>query len=447
MSTVNEAIARRMTLGHLADQYGLELDPPFCGGVTITSIADDVDSVRPGALYVPAQSVDVKRLAEARDRGAYAALVPPTMRAGAGKPELPLLRARLTPMQLGRIASDIAGTPSNSLAVFVVSTDDPERVEPYVNYAAEFLHMLGNPVGVIKSEGSKSLERELDVHYPMSILDVQQTLSVCVEDGAAAVVIALDDRTLQPDALASVNVDVIGMDSTHILPEDQRSYVDGLAERFGFIVDEQTHLTTSDSESDLLAAQAAFAHDRESIRELSLAIAMVMAAGVRKSNIRNALRVSHELTHGSQYEAHVRHYEDESVRNAHSDQSEHSDQRDQPGHSAQPGHSNPEDADDAQSAHQLSSAQSSPGAQTQQSTQTPQSTQASQSTPLPQNNAPRPPHDSLPPHDSFPYHAVADMHNSGEEHSSSYATNSDSSGTTDHDGHDNVDAHKEDQQV
>ena len=80
MSAVSEAVARRMTLGYLADTYGLALDPDFASGVTVTSIADDVDSVAPGSLYVPAQSVDVKRLEEARARGAYAALVPPSMK-------------------------------------------------------------------------------------------------------------------------------------------------------------------------------------------------------------------------------------------------------------------------------------------------------------------------------------------------------------------------------
>ena len=185
MSAVSEAVARRMTLGYLADTYGLELDPDFASGVTVTSIADDVDSVAPGSLYVPAQSVDVKRLEEARARGAYAALVPPSMKHEDGPAQMPLLRARLTSRQLGDIASDIAGTPSNALAIFVVGSDDPKRSERYASCVADFLHMLGNPVGVVKSSGSTSLERELDLTYPLSILDVQQTLSVCAEDGAA----------------------------------------------------------------------------------------------------------------------------------------------------------------------------------------------------------------------------------------------------------------------
>ena len=217
MSAVSEAVARRMTLGYLADTYGLELDPDFASGVTVTSIADDVDSVAPGSLYVPAQSVDVKRLEEARARGAYAALVPPSMKHEDGPAQMPLLRARLTSRQLGDIASDIAGTPSNALAIFVVGSDDPKRSERYASCVADFLRMLGNPVGVVKSSGSTSLERELDLTYPLSILDVQQTLSVCAEDGAAAMVFALNDRTLKSDALTSVNVDVIGLDSARDL--------------------------------------------------------------------------------------------------------------------------------------------------------------------------------------------------------------------------------------
>ena len=146
MSAVSEAVARRMTLGYLADTYGLELDPDFASGVTVTSIADDVDSVAPGSLYVPAQSVDVKRLEEARARGAYAALVPPVDEAR-GRPRADATAARaLTSRQLGDIASDIAGTPSNALAIFVVGSDDPKRSERYASCVADFLHMLGNPV-------------------------------------------------------------------------------------------------------------------------------------------------------------------------------------------------------------------------------------------------------------------------------------------------------------
>ena len=234
-----------------------------------------------------------------------------------GPAQMPLLRARLTSRQLGDIASDIAGTPSNALAIFVVGSDDPKRSERYASCVADFLHMLGNPVGVVKSSGSTSLERELDLTYPLSILDVQQTLSVCAEDGAAAMVFALNDRTLKSDALTSVNVDVIGLDSARDLRqptpsgtgEDSRAGEGGEAaspsgqwasgeEPAGSAGDAR-----ADAQSDLLAAQAPFASDRDSIRELSLAIAMVVAAGIRRNNIRSALRVSHELAHGEENKA------------------------------------------------------------------------------------------------------------------------------------------------
>ena len=315
MSAVSEAVARRMTLGYLADTYGLELDPDFASGVTVTSIADDVDSVAPGSLYVPAQSVDVKRLEEARARGAYAALVPPSMKHEDGPAQMPLLRARLTSRQLGDIASDIAGTPSNALAIFVVGSDDPKRSERYASCVADFLHMLGNPVGVVKSSGSTSLERELDLTYPLSILDVQQTLSVCAEDGAAA---ARDLRQPTPsgtgeDSRAGEGGEAASPSGQWASGEEPAGSAgdarDDLAQArqlgagFGFEVDEQTHVARADAQSDLLAAQAPFASDRDSIRELSLAIAMVMAAGIRRNNIRSALRVSHELAHGEENKA------------------------------------------------------------------------------------------------------------------------------------------------
>ena len=155
-------------------------------------------------------------------------------------------------------------------------------------------------------------------------------------------VFALNDRTLKSDALTSVNVDVIGLDSARDLRqptpsgtgEDSRAGEGGeaaspsgqrasgeepagsagdarddlaqarqLGAGFGFEVDEQTHVARADAQSDLLAAQAPFASDRDSIRELSLAIAMVMAAGIRRNNIRSALRVSHELAHGEENKA------------------------------------------------------------------------------------------------------------------------------------------------
>lgn len=51
-----------------------------------------------------------------------------------------------------------------------------QTVEQGVRDLADFLHMLGNPVGVISAGNSQSLERFLDLNYPLSILDVQRTM-------------------------------------------------------------------------------------------------------------------------------------------------------------------------------------------------------------------------------------------------------------------------------
>ena len=54
------------------------------------------------------------------------------------------------------------------------------------------------------------MTRTMNLNYPLGILDMQRALSVCAEDGVAAVIIAMDDRTLAEHALESVNVDVLG---------------------------------------------------------------------------------------------------------------------------------------------------------------------------------------------------------------------------------------------
>ena len=68
MSAVSESMNRRMTLGLLASRYGFDLDPTFATEVTITSIADDIDSVRPGALFMPSMQVDEQQLRQGGGR-------------------------------------------------------------------------------------------------------------------------------------------------------------------------------------------------------------------------------------------------------------------------------------------------------------------------------------------------------------------------------------------
>ena len=64
---------------------------------------------------------------------------------------------------------------------------------------------------------------------------------------------------------------------------------------FGGAIGKQTHVAARTQESDLLTSQAAMAYEQVDGRALSLSIAMVLAAGVRKANIKSALRVSRDL--------------------------------------------------------------------------------------------------------------------------------------------------------
>ncbi len=291
MSAVNESMNRRMTLGEVASRYGFDLDPVFATEVTVTSLADDVDSIRPGALFVPSGNVDVRQLEQAQRLGAYGAVVPHALRGTLGDVHIPLIYSEPTPQQLGELASDMVGSPSDSLAVFAIIGENKQSVERNVHDLADFLHMLGNPVGVVSASDSQSLERFLDLDYPLSIFDVQRTMAVCAEDGAAAVILALDERTLNPDALQSVSIDVLG--STDDGRSDVR--VAKSVARYGCVVGKQTRIARRTQESDQLAAQAAQAYGRDDSSTLSLSIAMVLAAGVRKANIRSALRVSRDL--------------------------------------------------------------------------------------------------------------------------------------------------------
>lgn len=295
MSAVSESIMQRMTLGHLVEHYGWELVPPFAGDVTVTSLADDIDSVVPGALLWSSSDVDVDLLRRARRRGAYAAIVPEHSRAALpAEPDMPVLFASPTDEELGTLAAQMAGNPANTLAVFAVSAGTPQESVAVADKLARFLHMLGNPVGVVSVGGSYSLERELDLDYPLGVLDLQRTLAVCAEDGAAAVVIALDDLTVSAHALESVSVDVFGS-STPAPANADHAVLERMRREYGFRCDEQMRVTSRTEESDTLTKLAPNSDDPQERSRLSLAIAMVLAAGVRRNNIRNALRVANDL--------------------------------------------------------------------------------------------------------------------------------------------------------
>ncbi|MFU0550052.1 UDP-N-acetylmuramyl peptide synthase [Gardnerella piotii] len=395
MNAVDEFSRTRVTLGFAAQQYGFEVIPSFASGITITSLACDVRNVKPGCLFIPANRVDKRQLEAARDAGAYAAMVTPEFRSEAMSVGIPLLVSSNNPVTLGKLACDVNNDPSSFIATFAVAGDDDDEVYANVIRLADFLHMLGNPIGVISAAGSNSLQRELDLEYPLGIVDIQHNLSVCVEDGAAAVVIALNSATLKKDALQSVNIDVLGVESNNALAmagsldlyksdsssqaiersggdlvydsslanskdksqasgtleakskvdansEDSQNSQDSheskskessesliysnkkddskidykndskidessiksarpvmsfynLQQRYGFISHERSYCVMRSRESDELAALADQIGGKSVSKHLSLSIAMVLAAGVRRGTIKSALRVSHEL--------------------------------------------------------------------------------------------------------------------------------------------------------
>ena len=296
MSVVTEAVGRRMTLGDICSRYGFELVPQFAGSVTITSISSDIDSIMPGALFTPLQDVDAETLHIAHIRGAYAAIVPHTSEQVGRQAGYPVIIAQPTPEQIGALAASIAGEPSRALAVFAVGGQDGDEVQATAIRLATFLHMLGNPVGQVNAAGSSSLERQLNLSYPLDIYDIQHTMAVCAEDGASAIIIALEPGTLADHALEGTSVDVAGSCDA-LTPTLLKTTLADWTQRYGLSLEGNNQMIYQrDAETDEIAAEAVdgSAGVGDASR-LSLSIAMVMAAGVRKSNIRNALRVSSEM--------------------------------------------------------------------------------------------------------------------------------------------------------
>ena len=154
--------------------------------------------------------------------------------------------------------------------------------EPDVLHAAQ--------VAVITASGSTSMTRTMNLNYPLGILDMQRALSVCAEDGVAAVIIAMDDRTLAEHALESVNVDVLGTEDVNA-----SASLNELKTRYAFVAEHDMSMTSSTPESDEMAADSPAMYDRVRLGHMSLAIAMVQAAGVRKNNIRSALHVANNF--------------------------------------------------------------------------------------------------------------------------------------------------------
>ncbi|WP_018142675.1 hypothetical protein [Alloscardovia criceti] len=341
MSSVSESITEHITIGDIRRRYGISTIGTHRDAVTLTSVADALEDITPGALYISSTSqYDPRIVHAAAKRGAYAVvfMAPDKSRIGQDTddsdaeatsdvidvpidPEIPVLFADLHNDTRARIAADMTAMPSASLAVFAVQGDNAPLVMAELYH---LLHYLGNPLGIIDTRGGVSLERELGLKTPLSPLDIQKMLYIMLEDGATSVIIQVDDSVLEALALTSVKVDVYTNTSreTFNVPEletqsmetqrlTQRTFLNRRANRndaeelrrlarqdvqaYGADISNQTLCVEVTEEAMALVREIIGEKNTEHFNELAMAVSMVLAAGVKRNSIKSALGLSHEL--------------------------------------------------------------------------------------------------------------------------------------------------------
>jgi hypothetical protein len=308
MSGLGDVPFRRVTLDYLKKNLSARLDEPFVGLVTLTSLATDLESVSPGSLYVPLDDErDTASVHEAANRGAYAALLPENSSEHPSTKQMgiPILYARSIAKKLGPLASYMEGDPSESLAIFVVfgkSGTEPGSAEAVASKLATLLHMLGNPVGLVSKEKSYSLNRGLNLHFPLNSVQLQHVESLVLEDGAAALVIAADAASLGSMALSGTQIDVYSQtsengDGEEDAQDSERTVAmdsQGAARFYGATFERQTHRVVGGMfDSDLARLGSLIPMtDRSSV----LSISMALAAGITIESIQQAVKVSEEFS-------------------------------------------------------------------------------------------------------------------------------------------------------
>ncbi|OTA27560.1 hypothetical protein B9G54_00350 [Alloscardovia macacae] len=345
MSSVSESISEHLTLGDIRRRYGISAVGAHHDAVTVTSAADALEDITPGALYISsAREYDPRIVHAAARRGAYAIVfmraesVSESMEDSAVTSalpldaEIPVLFANLHNDERARIAADMAGYPSASLAVFAVQGD---RSGKLVSALYSVLHYLGNPLGVIDARGGHSLERELNMSTPLSPLDIQRMLFVMAEDGATSVILHIDDSVLEALSLTSVTVDVytntsresynvpelsphvsgmmetLGLDDAPASTSKRPSFLRSHAQKddadelrrvarqdvqaYGAEITDQTLCVETSQDAKDLVDEVLGAEASEREQELATAVTMVLAAGVKRSSIKSALRLAYEM--------------------------------------------------------------------------------------------------------------------------------------------------------
>lgn len=72
---------------------------------------------------MPGKRIDAARVAAASRKGAYAVMLPKSMRSSDLEADIPLVYADPTPREIGQIASNMTGNPAGTLAVFAHRRD------------------------------------------------------------------------------------------------------------------------------------------------------------------------------------------------------------------------------------------------------------------------------------------------------------------------------------
>jgi UDP-N-acetylmuramyl tripeptide synthase len=286
MSGLGDIPFRRVTLDYLKKALSARLDEPFVGLVTLTSCATDLSSVSPGSLYVPGPGErNDADLHAAIDKGAYAVALPEGLDTQFSTKQLgiPVLFARSIDGKIGDVAAYMEANPSDSLAVFVAFGDNAESVAAKL---ATLLHILGNPVGLISHDKSYSLNRGMNLDFPLDSVRLQHLQSVALEDGAAALVIAADSQTLGAHALVGTQIDV----SAH---SDEAQMHDS-EQFFGARIDKTTHSVSPGMNAAELARVGSQIPLTDSASAMSFS--MALAAGITVESIQQAVKVSEEFS-------------------------------------------------------------------------------------------------------------------------------------------------------
>ncbi|MEE1324048.1 MAG: hypothetical protein U0K19_00300 [Bifidobacteriaceae bacterium] len=302
----NEAQNRHLTVDYLRRTFAATTKRPFVGNVTFTSVPTVLRDVTPGSLFAPLDPREQQEpiLQRAVLKGAYGILLEERKGLDELQVDIPIVQMRDVERNLGLISSYLENDPSLKAAVFICF--GPE-VSPVAVKLASLLHLLGNPVGFVCADAeSYSVNRPLQPNYPLNGPELQQIEAAAVEDGAAALVIAADEKTLAPWALAGTQVDICCGRRVLTSAEKPRAVSGEPAlsaqscSLFGAVFDSETRIVGNGSAYDVSVGSDIFNQliDVVPMGEPAtrIAISMAVAADITPESIKEAIAVSKEFS-------------------------------------------------------------------------------------------------------------------------------------------------------